>query len=215
MFVTFFMKLLPTHLVRHIDKSVLDLVREEITHYLEFYDWELKRSKHIFVQRETKSISLRLATKTLTRNGDNFSSHNQLTKTTKTALFFPRTMLLLRALAKERGAYLSRAMIVCLLPESCVYPHADYGEYYDVRERYHIVLQSKGSRMISEGVDTIFHEGDFFYFDNHRVHEASNESDSERIHIIFDILPLRPYHIYFVSKSLMKTIFHNSFTKHG
>ena len=33
------------------------------------------------------------------------------------------------------------------------------------------------------------HEGELWWFDNNEVHEAHNDGDLDRIHIIFDLLP--------------------------
>jgi hypothetical protein len=32
-------------------------------------------------------------------------------------------------------------------------------------------------------------EGAFWWFDNKQLHEASNDGDEDRLHLIFDVLP--------------------------
>ena len=58
---------------------------------------------------------------------------------------FPITMGRLEGFAHSIGGELGRATIVRLAPRGRVYRHTDKGEYYRVRDRYHLVLH-KGSR---------------------------------------------------------------------
>lgn len=50
-----------------------------------------------------------------------------------------------------------------------VYPHVARGEHYRARDRFHVILASE-----------------LWWFDNKQVHEARNDSVSERIHLIFE-----------------------------
>ena len=43
--------------------------------------------------------------------------------------------------------------------------------------------------MISGGQKQIYREGDVWWFNNRVPHETFNDSDEERAHLIFDILP--------------------------
>jgi hypothetical protein len=82
---------------------------------------------------------------------------------------------------------------VRLNPNGKVYPHIDEGEYYKVRDRYHLVLSSPGgSHMNSGGETVVFQDGELWWFDNQAVHDAFNPSPHGRIHVIFDVLPARP-----------------------
>jgi aspartyl/asparaginyl beta-hydroxylase (cupin superfamily) len=96
----------------------------------------------------------------------------------------------LKEFAKERNEILGRAKIVCLPAGKQVYPHIDRGEYYRVRNRYHLVLKSSlGSWMKTGDEEVRMQEGELWWFDNNEMHEARNDGDQDRIHVIFDMLP--------------------------
>ncbi|MDH3690679.1 MAG: aspartyl/asparaginyl beta-hydroxylase domain-containing protein [Gammaproteobacteria bacterium] len=83
---------------------------------------------------------------------------------------------------------MGRAVIVRLKPHGTIYPHTDDGLYWLLRDRYHLVLKSvKGSRFKAGGEETLMQEGELWWFDPTVPHEAFNDSDEDRIHIIVDI----------------------------
>lgn len=178
--------------------------------YFNKKNWQTSRSK-ILVQRETLSIPLRSPSTRLVRHDDKFSFHTQLCRPHQFSQEFKITMSFLKQFAKRRNAILSRAMIVKLLPNKQVYPHIDRGEYYEIRDRYHLVLSSKGSRMLSGEQEETFVTGDLFYFNNHVLHEAHNLSEEDRIHVIFDLLPKNFKSYFKVFVSMCKTFIINSF----
>jgi Aspartyl/Asparaginyl beta-hydroxylase len=151
-------------------------------------EW-LQNSRHnIAVQRETRSIEL------FCRVASNVSNkHNQYTKRCDTAARFPRLMGWLDDFASSIGnGTLQLARIVRLQPHGQVYPHFDRGLYYLIRDRYHLVLKSpSGSKMKCLNQTSIWQPGQVWWFNNHVTHEAFNDGDEERIHVIFDVLPHR------------------------
>lgn len=113
-------------------------------------------------------------------------------------------MKTLCAFTQPEGGELGRATVVRLLPGCRVYPHIDEGEYYKYRDRYHIVIQSPSGSEMKVGDETVtWQEGEFWWFDNKAMHEAYNRGDDYRIHIIFDILPVK--NIKVVEKLMYKT----------
>jgi hypothetical protein len=103
---------------------------------------------------------------------------------------FPKIMKWLRDFAiKEGGGTLARAMIIRLKPKEQVYKHHDMGLYYFLRDRYHLVLRSQGSRIKVDGHESIWHAGEVHWFNNKMDHESFNDSDEYRTHVIFDVLP--------------------------
>jgi hypothetical protein len=71
-----------------------------------------------------------------------------------------------------------------------VLPHIDRGEYYRLRDRYHLVIRSEhGSLLNAGGESARLHEGELWWFDNKAIHDACNDSAADRIHLIFDLLP--------------------------
>ena len=92
--------------------------------------------------------------------------------------------------AASLDCLLSRAKIVSLPAGKRVYPHIDRGEYYRLRGRYHFVLRSTaGSWLKAADEDIRMREGELWWFDNDQMHEAHNDGDQDRIHMIFDMLP--------------------------
>jgi hypothetical protein len=105
---------------------------------------------------------------------------------------YPLLMNFLEKLcATELQGHLRRAIIVRLEPQKQVYPHIDWGMFYLFTDRYHFVLDSEGSRMSVHGEESIWHPGEIWWFNHKITHEAHNDSDKYRIHVIFDVLPYR------------------------
>jgi len=152
--------------------------------------WDLNtgRQRKIDVQREAESIPLRGLVKSKIGNRARWDVHESRYTTCSRRFVLARTFL--ESFAAEQNAELGRAKIVRLMPGRRVYPHIDRGEYYKVRDRYHLVLKSAaGSYLKSGGEEVRMLEGELWWFDNKAVHEAYNDGDAERIHMIFDLLP--------------------------
>jgi hypothetical protein len=158
-------------------------------------DWARDVRHNIPVQRETRAISL--VTRTA-RTGDR--RHNQYVRQVDSyAARLPGLMAwLLEFAATAGGGMLQLARVVNLRAGGQVYRHIDRGLYYMIRDRYHLVLSSSGSRMKCEDQVSIWAPGEVWWFNNHIPHQAFNDGDTERVHVIFDILPhdarvLAPY----------------------
>jgi outer membrane protein assembly factor BamB/orotate phosphoribosyltransferase len=145
------------------------------------------RQDRIRVQRDTNSIFVRAQV----RRPDLPANENQESRFTPVSKSFPHCVAFLEAFAKKMNAGLSRATIVRLKPNSSVLPHVDLGSYYFIRDRYHLVLYSTdGSRLTSGDEQVRMQPGELWWFNNKQYHEAHNESDEWRIHLIFDLLPM-------------------------
>jgi hypothetical protein len=105
--------------------------------------------------------------------------------------YFKKTYTYLESFAEEMGGQLTKALIVSLLPGKEVLPHIDEGKYYLDKDRYHIPLHTDGSLNICNNESQIYREGELWWFNNKKIHSAKNLGQTERIHIIFDILPKR------------------------
>ena len=152
--------------------------------------WDLStgRQDKIAVQREAESIPLRGLVKS--KIGDRKRRDVHESRYTTISAKFPVARAFLEGLAAEQDAELGRGKIVRLKPGHRVYPHIDRGEYYRVRDRYHLILQSAlGSYMKSGDEEVRMRVGELWWFDNNEMHEAFNDGDADRIHIIFDMLP--------------------------
>lgn len=143
------------------------------------------------VQRDTAAIPIRGLRKSriqLRRRRDVHES-----RFTGLSHDFPATVSFIRLVAVERDAELGRAKIVRLNSGARVSPHIDRGAYYARRDRLHLVLKSPlGSRLLAGDEEVRMRAGELWWFDNKQVHEAFNEADAERLHLIFDLLPRPP-----------------------
>jgi hypothetical protein len=171
----------------HIADWELGPILAETSHLTED-DWNRNSRHSIPVQSETHALSLSFrSTKTVALRND------QSVRASSKARSFPCLMKLLHDFATEVGCgSLQLARLVRLKPRGHVYPHVDCGLYYLIRDRYHLVLQSPaGSRMQCESQVQMWYPGQLWWFNNHVKHQAFNEADQSRIHIIFDVLPFR------------------------
>ena len=162
---------------------------QEITANASLWQKDTSRQERIKVQRETNSIYLRSAVKPFpvgVTNGNDVHESRQ----TLVAKKFPAIMQWLEGFTQESEGELGRATIVRLAPKGQVYRHIDKGDYYRSRDRYHLVLQSDAGSLLGAGNEWIrMQPGEFWWFDNKAPHEAYNEADTWRIHLIFDVLP--------------------------
>jgi hypothetical protein len=110
---------------------------------------------------------------------------------------FPHVVSFLETFAKKHKSILGRAQVVLLLPEHDVTEHVDYGYYYALHDRYHVVIQSEGSYMVSGDSKGFFKEGDVFFYENRVPHRASNDNKGERIHVIFDVMSKNPFVVFY------------------
>ena len=152
------------------------------------WDMNTGRQDKVAVQREAQAIPLRGLVKS--KIGDRKRRDVHESRYTTTSLKFMRIRGFLEALAEEQGAELGRAKLVLLPPGNRVHPHVDRGAYYRVRDRFHLILQSAlGSYMKAGDEEVRMRTGELWWFDNNALHEAYNDGDADRIHLIFDMLP--------------------------
>ena len=146
------------------------------------------RQDKIAVQREALAIPLRGLRKSQLFGRKRRDVHES--RWTSGSVAFPLARAFITDVAAELDADLSRGKIVCLPAGRKVYPHIDRGEYYRLRGRYHLILKSSAGSWMKAGDEEIrMKEGELWWFDNDQMHEAHNDGDEDRIHIIFDLLP--------------------------
>ena len=152
--------------------------------------WESStgRQQKIKVQREALSVPLRGLRKSAIGGRKRRDVHES--RWTTGSKRYPIARQFLKDFASRQDALLSRAKIVCLPAGRRVYPHIDRGAYYLLRDRYHLVLRSARGSWLRAGNEEIrMREGEVWWFDNKQIHEAFNDGDEDRIHMIFDLLP--------------------------
>jgi aspartyl/asparaginyl beta-hydroxylase (cupin superfamily) len=95
---------------------------------------------------------------------------------------------------------LGRVYIAKMIPGGSIYPHKDPCKYFELHDRYHIVLQTNDGVSFSCGDDEAttetvrFDTGELWVFSNKVTHWAQNNGDTDRIHIIIDIQHDDPYY---------------------
>lgn len=168
-----------------IKKEVdVSAILKEINENEELWGINIGRQKSIPVQQNTQNISIRDAYK-LDPNENAMNTH--FTKWTNLGKRMPVTKQWLEDYCEDNLAELGRAMLVRLRGSSEVYPHIDSGDYYKIRERLHLVLQSKEGSILHANEDTaVMQTGEIWRLNNKAVHSAVNKSDDWRIHLIFD-----------------------------
>ncbi|SIO54635.1 Aspartyl/Asparaginyl beta-hydroxylase [Rhodovulum sp. ES.010] len=145
------------------------------------------RQDKIAVQREALAIPLRGLRKSMIFGRKRRDVHES--RWTTASADFPLARAFLTDVATRLDADLGRAKIVCLPAGNTVYPHIDRGEYYRFRGRYHMVLKSSAGSWMKAGDEEVrMREGELWWFDNDQMHEAHNDGDEDRIHVIFDLL---------------------------
>ncbi len=146
------------------------------------------RQSAVPVQKEALAVPLRGLVKSAQGGRPRRDVHES--RWTSGSHSLPLFQEFLKQVAAEEDGVLGRAKIVCLPAGRQVYPHSDRGEYYKVRSRYHFVLKSThGSWLKAGDEDVRMQEGELWWFDNKAVHEARNDGQEDRIHLIFDLLP--------------------------
>ena len=150
----------------------------EIDGQPELWDADTRRQSNIHVQRETSNIPLRAALKPIPDGVSQINWHPS--RRTVYADRCPRIYSWVEQFANELGGDLSRVSVVRLNPHGKVYPHIDEGDYYKVRDRYHLVLRSPGgSEMNSGDEQVVFRDGELWWFDNKAVHDAFEAHSAE------------------------------------
>lgn len=161
---------------------------DEISSVAHAWDVSTGRQDKIAVQREAKAIPLRGLRKSAIGTRKRRDVHES--RWTTTSQSYPVARAFLGEFAAAQDSILGRAKIVCLPAGKRVYPHIDRGLYYRVRNRYHFVLTSThGSWMKAGDEEVRMQQGELWWFDNDQMHEANNDGDQDRIHMIFDMLP--------------------------
>jgi len=159
---------------------------EEITINQECWQYNCERQEYFVAQRDTEVIHIREAV----NREDIFSENIQETQWSELAYKFPILKKYLMVFAEQEQSFLSRAILARLKPKGKVYRHVDQGAYYVARNRYHLVLSSNNGSLLRSGNEEVMMQvGELWWIDNHDYHEAINQSNQWRIHLIFDTLP--------------------------
>lgn len=82
---------------------------------------------------------------------------------------------------------LGRMMFVKLKPHGCIHQHIDEGAYARFFARFHYVLKSTPGCLFTCGDEQVhMAPGETWWFNHQVEHSVVNNSEEERIHLIFD-----------------------------
>lgn len=100
----------------------------------------------------------------------------------------PATTALLRTVLADIGVTdLGYVLIVSLMPGGVIDEHIDTGAYAAHYDRFHLVLTSDPGNVFTCGGEALHMQPGTCWRFNHRApHAVRNDSDRERIHVIFD-----------------------------
>lgn len=94
---------------------------------------------------------------------------------------------------------LGRAYIAKMVAGGTIYPHIDPGKYFELHDRYHIVVKTNPGVSFTCGDDVIetvrFEENEVWVFNNKVIHQAVNQGSEDRIHIIMDVRHDEPQYV--------------------
>lgn len=96
--------------------------------------------------------------------------------------------LVMNLMARVAGERLGRVMINKIKPGGRIFPHADTPAHAEYYSRFHVVLDSSpGVQFRCDDEQVYMAPGECWWFRNDLVHEVTNNSATDRIHMIVDI----------------------------
>jgi len=163
---------------------------DELGRHPDVWSADAHRQTTVAVQRETEAVMICGHDPGLSfREARTRHPVRYVGRPTEAAAKLPASLAFVRDLASRQRGLPGRAVVVRLRPRGRVYEHRDRGLYYQLRSRYHLVLRSRaGSRLRAGPEEVRMREGELWWFDNRLPHEAWNDSDEDRIHLIVDVL---------------------------
>jgi len=163
----------------------------EIEANAELWSLDTSRQEKITTQRETETITLR-------SHADQASIDSRVRRArpvrykgrpSPVAPRLPIVNAFVDDLVQSMNGTPGRVVMTKLRPHGRIFPHTDDGLYWLLRDRYHLVVKSvAGSHFKAGGEEVRMRTGELWWFDPTVLHEAFNESDEHRIHVIVDVL---------------------------
>jgi len=138
--------------------------------------------KNFYEQKDTDTIPL---VNSRMRMGQRFCDNHELFST-YFLNYFPTFTSFITEFLKTYQGECGRVAIVRLKPSAGVVKHIDFGEYYRLRQRFHLVVSGSYEYHV-ENEDEIFTEGDLFWFNSQKIHWSKNIGTEDRVVLIFDI----------------------------
>ena len=97
---------------------------------------------------------------------------------------------ILELMEEKTNGLVARAMLARLPPKSRVHPHRDSGRLFEISRRFHIPITTNPKcSVVVAGREVFMNTGECWEISNLRTHSAVNAGDTDRVHLIFDIIP--------------------------
>lgn len=164
-----------------IDNIDISKVLKEVNSYPDNWNFDTRRQRFLKYHEHTETINLVQGYDPDPKVRDVRDSHTY--RPTKLYDYYPETIKILKSFFPVG---LSRIAIIKLKAGKRVHPHFDGGKYYEVRDRYHLVLTGSYEYFVG-GESQQVSPGMLFWFDNKKVHSAFNNTTEDRISVIFDV----------------------------
>lgn len=104
---------------------------------------------------------------------------------------FPLVMKEVEKLEQYYNAKCLFAVFDMLRPGARIFPHFDQSPTFASCHRVHLPLVTHiDAKLIVEDRSYFFKAGTYFEFNNRRLHQAINQSNINRTHLVIDLLPL-------------------------
>jgi len=106
---------------------------------------------------------------------------------------FINTKKFLKQFINDFDGKLASVVFYKLKGKSGVGKHIDSGEYYEDKDRFHLVIKGRYRYTVNEvhpylGKESvIYNEGELWWFNNKKPHESWNFTREERIILVFDV----------------------------
>lgn len=156
-------------------------LKKEIEKNENFWTFDKSRQK-IYEQKDTETIPL---VNSRMRMGQKFCNNHEIFST-PLLNYFPSVVNFITYFIKTYQGECGRVAIVRLKPAAGVVKHIDFGEYYRLRQRFHLVVSGSYEYHVEDEYD-IFSEGDLFWFNSQKIHWSKNIGTEDRVVLIFDI----------------------------
>ena len=164
---------------------------DEIEANAELWSMDTSRQEKIVTQRETRTITLRshasqASIDSRVRRARPVGYRGQ---PSEMSARLPLISAYVDGLVRSMDGTMGRAVMTNLRPHGTIHPHTDDGLYWLLRDRYHLVLKSVAGSHFKAGDEEVrMQAGELWWFDPTVPHEAFNDSDEERIHVIVDVM---------------------------
>jgi hypothetical protein len=97
---------------------------------------------------------------------------------------------ILKIMEQKINGLVARAMLARLPAKSTVHSHKDSGRLFEISRRFHIPITTNNKcSVVVAGREVFMNAGECWEISNLRTHSAKNDGDTDRVHLIFDVIP--------------------------